>query len=57
MANDIQHGLVYYNYTKGLSKIIYLSEKLEFAIVDINNIAGTACNYLKPRLQYCIDMP
>lgn len=45
LANDSPYGLVSYIYTKDLSKGIYVSEKLEYGTVNINNIAGAVIGY------------
>lgn len=45
LANDSKYGLVSYVYTKDLSKAIFLSEKLHFGTVNINNIIGAEIGY------------
>jgi len=45
MANKSPYGLVGYIYTRDLSKAIYVSEKLHFGTVSVNNVAGAEVGY------------
>jgi len=45
LANSSPYGLVGYVYTRDLSKAIYVSEKLHFGTVSVNNVAGAEVGY------------
>lgn len=45
LANESTYGLVAYVYSRDFSKAIYVSEKLQFGTVSINNVAGAELGY------------